>query len=63
MEKAMPSVRYEKSGTVGHPRSCAAVKQVLKAWSSGGVAGADAVMLDVTFSLHEAQQAAHHDGR
>jgi hypothetical protein len=36
----------------------AAVRQILKAWSSGGVAGADAVMLDVAFSLHEATAAA-----
>jgi enoyl-CoA hydratase/carnithine racemase len=42
----------------GPTRSYAAVRQILKAWSSGGVAGADAVMLDVAFSLHEATAAA-----
>jgi enoyl-CoA hydratase/carnithine racemase len=31
----------------GPTRSYAAVRQILKAWSAGGVAGADAVMLDV----------------
>jgi enoyl-CoA hydratase/carnithine racemase len=40
----------------GPTRSYAAVKQILKAWSSGGVAGADAVMLDVALSLHEAAE-------
>jgi hypothetical protein len=34
------------------------VRQILKAWSAGGVPGADAVMLDVAFSLHEATAAA-----
>jgi enoyl-CoA hydratase/carnithine racemase len=42
----------------GPTHSYAAVKQILKAWSSGGVAGADAVMLDVALSLHEATAAA-----
>jgi enoyl-CoA hydratase/carnithine racemase len=40
----------------GPTRSYAAVKQILKTWSSGGVAGADAVMLDVALSLHEAAE-------
>jgi hypothetical protein len=42
----------------GRTHSYAGVKQILKAWSSGGVAGADAVMLDVVLSLHEATAAA-----
>jgi enoyl-CoA hydratase/carnithine racemase len=42
----------------GPTRSYAAVRQILKAWSAGGVAGADAVMLDVAFSLDEATAAA-----
>jgi enoyl-CoA hydratase/carnithine racemase len=42
----------------GPTRSYEAVRQILKAWSAGGVAGADAVMLDVAFSLHEATAAA-----
>jgi hypothetical protein len=40
------------------PLSYQAVKQILKAWSSGGVPGADAVMLDVALSLHAATDAA-----
>jgi enoyl-CoA hydratase/carnithine racemase len=43
----------------GPTRSYAAVRQILKAWSSGGVAGADAVMLDVALALHAAADAAH----
>lgn len=42
----------------GPTLSYAAVKQILKAWSSGGVPGADAVMLDVDLSLHAATDAA-----
>ena len=36
----------------------AAVRQILKVWSSGGVAGADAVMLDVGLPLRAAADAA-----
>ena len=42
----------------GPTRSYAAVRQILKAWSSGGVAGADAVMLDVALPLHATVDAA-----
>lgn len=42
----------------GPTRSYAAVRQILKAWSSGGVAGADAVMLDVALPLHGTADAA-----
>jgi enoyl-CoA hydratase/carnithine racemase len=42
----------------GPTLSYLAVKQILKAWSSGGVPGADAVMLDVALSLHAATDAA-----
>ena len=35
----------------GPTRSYAATRTLLKAWSSGGVAGADAVMLDITMDL------------
>jgi hypothetical protein len=34
------------------------VRQILKVWSSGGVAGADAVMLDVGLPLRAAADAA-----
>jgi enoyl-CoA hydratase/carnithine racemase len=36
----------------GPTRSYAATRTLLKAWSSGGVAAADAVMLDVTMDLY-----------
>ena len=36
----------------GPTRSYAATRTLLKAWSSGGVAAADAVMLDVAIDLH-----------
>jgi enoyl-CoA hydratase/carnithine racemase len=42
----------------GPTRSYQAVRHILKAWSAGGVAGADAVMLDIAVSLHEATAAA-----
>ena len=42
----------------GPTRSYAAVRQILKAWSSGGVVGADAVMLDVALALHAVADAA-----
>lgn len=42
----------------GPTLSCQAVKHILKAWSAGGVPGADAVMLDVALSLHAATTAA-----
>ena len=35
----------------GPTRSYAATRTLLKAWSSGGIAGADAMMLDVTMDL------------
>lgn len=35
----------------GPTRSYAATRTLLKAWSAGGIAGADAVMLDVTMDL------------
>src|SRR5580693_7011408 len=53
--KALDLVQQLASGPT---RSYAAVRQILKAWSSGGVAGADAVMLDVALALHAAADAA-----
>lgn len=53
--KALDLVRELSDGPT---RSYAAVRQILKAWSSGGVAGADAVMLDVALPLHAAADAA-----
>jgi hypothetical protein len=45
-------------GQGGPTRSYAAVRQILKAWSSGGLAGAEAVMLDVALALHAVADAA-----
>jgi enoyl-CoA hydratase/carnithine racemase len=42
----------------GPTKAYGAVRQILKAWSSGGVAGADAVMLDVALPLHATRDAA-----
>ena len=47
--KALDLVRELSDGPT---RSYAAVRQILKAWSSGAVAGANAVMLDVALPLH-----------
>src|SRR5437016_8485300 len=41
----------------GPTRSYAATRTLLKAWSSGGITGADAVMLDVTMDLHNGSDA------
>ena len=41
----------------GPTRSYAATRTLLKAWSSGGVAGADLVMLDVTIELYDGADA------
>ncbi len=41
----------------GPTRSYAATRTLLKAWSSGGVTGADAMMLDVTMDLYDGSDA------
>jgi enoyl-CoA hydratase/carnithine racemase len=41
----------------GPTRSYAATRTLLKAWSSGGVAAADLVMLDVTIELYDGADA------
>jgi len=41
----------------GPTRSYAATRTLLKAWSSGGVAGADLVMLDVAMELYDGPDA------
>jgi len=41
----------------GPTRSYAATRTLLKAWSAGGVTGADAVMLDVTMDLYNGSDA------
>jgi hypothetical protein len=53
--KALDLVRELANGpTLGY----AAVRQILKMWSSGGVAGADAVIFDVGLPLRAAANAA-----
>jgi enoyl-CoA hydratase/carnithine racemase len=41
----------------GPTRSYAATRTLLKAWSSGGVTGADLVMLDIAMELYDGQDA------
>ncbi|MGU7774626.1 enoyl-CoA hydratase/isomerase family protein [Burkholderia sp. MR1-5-21] len=41
----------------GPTLSYAATRTLLKAWSSGGIVGADAVMLDVTMDLYDTEDA------
>jgi hypothetical protein len=41
----------------GPTRSYAATRTLLKAWSSGGIAAADVVMLDVTMDLFDTEDA------
>ena len=43
----------------GPTRALAATKALLKAWSTGGVPGADAIMLDTTIELFESRDARH----
>lgn len=43
--------------TTGPTRAHAAMRAVLKAWSNGGVAAADAVMLDLTMDLFSSKDA------
>src|SRR5712671_4200402 len=41
----------------GPTRSYAATRTLLKAWSSGGVTGADLVMLDIAMELYDGRDA------
>jgi enoyl-CoA hydratase/carnithine racemase len=43
--------------SVGPTKSYAAIRALLKAWSAGGVAGADSVLLDITMGLHGSEDA------
>jgi enoyl-CoA hydratase/carnithine racemase len=43
--------------STGPTRAYAATRALLKTWSSGGVAAADAVMLDLTMDLFESEDA------
>ncbi len=46
-----------KKLSVGPTRSYGAIRALLKAWGGGGVPGADAVLLDITMSLHGTEDA------
>ena len=46
-----------KQLATGPTRSYAATRTLLKAWSSGGVAAADLVMLDVAMELYDGADA------
>jgi enoyl-CoA hydratase/carnithine racemase len=41
----------------GPTRSYGAIRALLKAWSGGGVPGADALVLDLTMGLHTTEDA------
>jgi enoyl-CoA hydratase/carnithine racemase len=41
----------------GPTRSYAAIRALLKAWSAGGVPGADSLLLDITMGLHTTEDA------
>ena len=46
-----------KKLSTGPTRSYAAIRSLLKAWSAGGVPGADSVLLDLTMPLHSSEDA------
>jgi enoyl-CoA hydratase/carnithine racemase len=52
---AAVSLGLAKQLATGPTRSYAATRTLLKAWSSGGVAAADAVMLDITMDLYHSE--------
>ncbi|RDK05357.1 enoyl-CoA hydratase/isomerase family protein [Cupriavidus lacunae] len=43
--------------STGPTRSYAAIRALLKAWSGGGVPGADSLLLDITMGLHTTEDA------
>jgi enoyl-CoA hydratase/carnithine racemase len=43
--------------STGPTRSYAAIRALLKAWSAGGVPGADSLLLDITMGLHKTEDA------
>lgn len=56
-ELAATAAALTKQLATGPTRSYAATRTLLKAWSSGGVAAADLVMLDVAMELYEGADA------
>jgi enoyl-CoA hydratase/carnithine racemase len=57
MELAATAAALAKQLTTGPTRSYAATRTLLKVWSSGGVAAADLVMLDVAMELYDGADA------
>jgi enoyl-CoA hydratase/carnithine racemase len=56
-ELAATASALAKQLATGPTRSYAATRTLLKAWSSGGVAAADLVMLDVAMELYDGPDA------
>jgi enoyl-CoA hydratase/carnithine racemase len=56
-ELAATGAALAKQLATGPTRSYAATRTLLKAWSSGGVAAADLVMLDVAMELYDGPDA------
>jgi len=56
-ELAAAAAALTRQLATGPTRSYAATRTLLKAWSSGGVAGADLVMLDVAMELYDGRDA------
>jgi enoyl-CoA hydratase/carnithine racemase len=56
-ELAATAAALAKQLSIGPTRSYAATRTLLKAWSSGGVAAADLVMLDVAMELYDGEDA------
>jgi enoyl-CoA hydratase/carnithine racemase len=57
IELAAAAAALTRQLATGPTRSYAATRTLLKAWSSGGVAGADLVMLDVAMELYNGADA------
>lgn len=51
------ALKFAQDLSTGPTRSYAAIRTLLKAWSGGGVPSADAMILDVTMSLHSSEDA------
>jgi enoyl-CoA hydratase/carnithine racemase len=56
-ELASVAAALTRQLATGPTRSYAATRTLLKAWSSGGVAGADLVMLDIAMELYDGADA------
>jgi fermentation-respiration switch protein FrsA (DUF1100 family) len=56
-ELSVTAARLARQLATGPTRSYAATRTLLKAWSSGGVAAADLMMLDVAMELYDGADA------